>query len=209
MTFRILVVCAANVCRSPVAAALLRQSFAGTELRECAQVSSGGLHTWREVAVCTELTDGLLGPDESELLRRHVPEPVVEDDLAESALVLAADRGIRSALVRMMPSAHDRTFTLREAAALATHVVSSSTAIRRGDATDWMRQLVEEMNDSRGLIAMPAVSSYRRTSLPWPRIRVHEYDVPDPHDGPVPHRVVRDLLAEGCADLTAALIPTR
>lgn len=208
MTFRILVVCAANICRSPVAAALLRQSLASTPLAEDVHVTSCGEHAWRGLETCAEIVgqDGLLGPEEAARHARHHPAQLTTKRLLSSDLVLTADRAVRSTVVRLQPQVHDRAFTLREAAALANHVVRHVDTSGYGDTEEWLGRLVREMNDSRGLIPMPAVGSYPRTFLPWPRLSIHGHDIPDSHEGAyVPHRIVRVLLDETCADLAKSV----
>lgn len=206
MTFRVLIVCSANVCRSPMAAALLRQSFEDTTLQDRVEVTSSGEHAWRGSQMCDEIAaEGTLDELESQARERHRPTQLDTERLLGADLVLATDRAIRSSVVRMDPQVHDRVFTLREAAALAKHVLRDTGSAGYDDELDWLEGLVAEMNDSRGLIDMPGFTSYPRTFLPWPRLSVHDHDVPDPHDDTrVPHRVTRDLLLSACADLTAA-----
>lgn len=107
MTFRILVVCAGNICRSPVAAQLLAAG-----LEDDIQVSSAGL-------------DAMVGygldPDMAAAMRRAgiIPQPHrakrLNSWLLEVAdLVLTMDRSQRSRVLEMAPLALHRTFPLRE-----------------------------------------------------------------------------------------------
>ena len=207
MTFRILVVCSANVCRSPLAAALLRQGLVVTALADEVEVTSCGEHAWRGLDLCDAiLAEGLLDTVEVERRAEHRPEQLTAGLLRRAGLVLPMDRYLRSSVVRLEPHVHDRCFTLREAAALARHVADEPGSGVYDNPTEWLEHLVSELNDARGLIPMPGVTSYPRTFLPWPRFAVHGHDVPDPHDDPrVPHRVTRELLKRACAELSESL----
>lgn len=196
MTFTILVVCSANVCRSPMTVAVLRRGLADSDLDDSISLTSCGEHAWTNLAACDEVSgDELLAPDEVERLHRHRPIQLTRGLAEQANLILTADRSIRSSVVRLVPGAHARTFTVREGALLASHALTSALIPAQPSTYDAMRWLTTEMNDSRGLTRMPGIARYRRTFLPWPRLAVHSHDIPDAHgDTPVPHRVVRDLI---------------
>lgn len=204
MTFTILAVCTANICRSPAIVATLAQRLAGTELNDELDLSSCGEHAWTKIAACDEIagTD-VFSADKAQLLAKHRPAQLTYDRVRRSDLILAADRSVRSAIVRIDPTSHDRAFTLREAAVLSSHVMTTRLVPTQSTTADAMRWLTSEMNDSRGLTRMPTVVRYRRTFLPWPRVAVHGHDVPDAHGAaPVPHQLVSELISSA-SDLIA------
>src|SRR3954454_23459860 len=118
--FRILVVCTGNICRSPMAQALLTHRLRERLGRDVADrdfvVLSAGTHGVVghpiEAAAMDVLTGWGVSPDPfeaRELVAAHV----------EGAdLVLGASREHRAAVVTLVPGAYGRTFTVREFARL-------------------------------------------------------------------------------------------
>ncbi|GGJ91538.1 hypothetical protein GCM10010123_21680 [Pilimelia anulata] len=110
--FRILVVCRANLCRSPMA-----ERLAAAALGPRVQVASAGTHA---------RDDQPMHPHAAEVLRRaglldegfrsRRLDPVL---LHGADLVLTASRAERAACVRLVPAAVGRTFTLLQFARLA------------------------------------------------------------------------------------------
>lgn len=108
MTFRVLVVCTGNICRSPMAEHLLREGLRG-----------------QDVVVASAGTYGLVG----EGMQAHALDVLRERGIDGSAfraqrlealqvegadLVLTATREHRAAAVTLAPKAVRKTFTLRE-----------------------------------------------------------------------------------------------
>lgn len=122
MSTRILVVCSANVRRSPAIAGLLRAGTAsvGGLTAEGITVSSRGTAAAVGQGADALLTDELkaLGIDLSD----HVARQLAESDIARADLIVAAEREHRRAVVSLVPDAVTRTFTLRELAALSSTV---------------------------------------------------------------------------------------
>ncbi|GIU96299.1 MAG: hypothetical protein KatS3mg013_0102 [Actinomycetota bacterium] len=108
----ILVVCTGNVCRSPIAEGLLRRALGRRLGDEAPQVTSAG-------------TDGWAGSGATDLAIRaaaergvdiasHVARRLEPGDVEEADLVVAMAREHREHVVALVPSAADRTFTLKE-----------------------------------------------------------------------------------------------
>lgn len=189
--FRVLVVCTANICRSPASATLLRREFAAAGLSDVVEVESAGVSAVEGAPAC-DLSSALVG----EFVSRHYAgqEPIEPDVDAhrsrlvttamtqEADLILALDRSHRAALARIDPAARARTFTLRQAAGLSQVVAGYSEAghVPPGapplpdPREDRLRWWVGELDAARGLTAVGA--SDEPSGLQW-----HPEDVPDPH----------------------------
>ena len=126
---KVLYVCTANICRSPAAAALLREA---------------GLPT---VEVVSAGTQAVVGSPACSIVRElpgHDSQPLTAGLIESADLVLTAAREHRTAVVEMYLAARTRTFTIRQAGRLAQwlldagmvdaarHGATSGTAIRAG-----------------------------------------------------------------------------
>ena len=122
MVFGVLLVCQANVCRSPSAEALFEHRIDSLALAGSLAFSSAGVRPepaagWCRTALSYVRRRGCQpAPD-------HVPRRLDVDLIEPADLVLAMSRRERAAIVRLVPTAAPRTFTLVEAAALAEAVV--------------------------------------------------------------------------------------
>jgi protein-tyrosine phosphatase len=120
--FQLLIVCYANICRSPMAERLARQAL---ELRlgpagKTVEVSSAGTRA---------RSDWPMHPHTEQVLRERGADVAafgsrrLTPELVESAdLVLAADRQQRAACVTLVPAAVRRTYTLKQFGRLAAAV---------------------------------------------------------------------------------------
>ena len=189
--FRVLVVCTANICRSPASATLLRREFAAAGLSEVVTVESAGVAAVDGAPAC-DLSSALVG----EFVARHYAgqEPqetngnthgsrrVTAELTATADLILALDRSHRAALARLDPAARPRTFTLRHAAGLSEVVAGYTQAGRVPPGApplpelpeDRLRWWVAELDAARGMTV--AAASEDPPGLQW-----HPDDVPDPH----------------------------
>jgi protein-tyrosine phosphatase len=108
----VLVVCTGNVCRSPVAEALVRSTMRARFGAAAPTVASAGIAGWagsradpRSVAAGSEV-----GVD----LASHVARRLRRDDLADAELVIAMAHEHALAVAELEPVAADRTFALKE-----------------------------------------------------------------------------------------------
>lgn len=108
----ILIVCSANVCRSPLAEFLMRQDLTRPGIR----VGSAGTHAHEGQSVCDLVAGYRDTRGWAHDASSHRARLVTSDLLDEAALVLTASQEIRSEIVRLHPEVRDRTHTLREAA---------------------------------------------------------------------------------------------
>lgn len=136
---KLLVVCSGNVCRSPLATALLRM-----RLDARWQVESAGTAAFEGEPMAPEtitLAHRYGVPDVPHEARRLTPS------LAESAdLILALDRAQRRRVAELAPRVVRRTFTLREFARLA-----GGAARSRVFPSPSLAELLEAISEQRRL----------------------------------------------------------
>ena len=121
---KILVVCTANICRSPYAEHLIASSadhWGGVEV----QVSSAGVNALVGSGPCPELwSAGSITPND-----RHVARQVDGPLMESSDLVVAMAADHRASLVTLAPKLRSRVFTLVEAARLASLITAAGHAL--------------------------------------------------------------------------------
>ena len=173
--FRVLVVCTGNVCRSPLAAAVLRARLAAGIADVV--VASAGLRALEgepiDPPVAVEAAR--LGIDVSE----HRGRAFAADEAAAADLVIVATRRQRALAVERVPSIVQRTFTLLELdAVLAQLDVDDAGVDADAPAGERLAQVVRAASRDRG-----------------PAVRGVSIDLPDPYGGsPTLHRGVADLV---------------
>ncbi|TFB51756.1 low molecular weight phosphatase family protein [Cryobacterium tagatosivorans] len=190
MNARILVVCTANACRSPLAEQLLRARLGGWLPSEFS-VSSAGTRVAYNHPACREAGRLLerLGLDQA----GHQPRQLTRELIDDAQLVLTAERDHRAAVARLAPEARWRTFTLREAAALAE---AARAAGPRGDLyraasahgpAERLADFVDDLNRARGLVEPT-------------------FDIADGHGSSARrHRAALQLVDEAVAGIAAGL----
>ena len=148
--FKLMTVCTGNICRSPLAQALLRRDLPS----DVFSVSSSGIKAVpsapvppRQVELGREL--GVLG------LEEHVAQPTTADLLAGSDLILSMSRGHRKYVMRMDPSVARRSFTLREFARLAATVTPDDVRANLEMSVSPLHAAVEAVAQKRGLVPPP------------------------------------------------------
>jgi protein-tyrosine phosphatase len=196
--FRILVVCTGNICRSPMAEAMLRHRLAerlGADATALFEVGSAG--TYGIVAAPME-------PFALEALAAYGVDPgdfasreLVTDLVTGADLVLGATREHRAAVARLAPRAQRRNFTLREFARLATAV--DPTAVDAAAAAAAVADGCSPVA-ARARAAVEAVAAKRGFVPP---ATPADDDVPDPYRR---DRSAFDAAAALLAESTAAVV---
>jgi protein-tyrosine phosphatase len=136
----ILVVCTANVARSPLFAAMLAD-----QLGEAARVTSAGVRA-RDGDAAAEGSQ-LLASRRGLDLSAHRSRPVVPELVAANELILTMSTRQRDACGPLAPRAAQRTFTVRELARLLTDV--DAHAAPGGDLADRLRWLRDQAHLAR------------------------------------------------------------
>ncbi|MGJ9411577.1 hypothetical protein ACHAAC_02610 [Aeromicrobium sp. CF4.19] len=116
--FAVLVVCTANICRSPLAELLLTARLD----RRRFEVASAGVRGWEDHPIDESVQQQALrlGVDGSSFRSR----PLLSVHVANADLILTATREHRGGVLELDPTALRRTFTLREFAALGHEVAA-------------------------------------------------------------------------------------
>ena len=200
---RILVVCTANVCRSPLAELHLREVLTAGPYA-ATRITSAGVRGLRGEAMCATARGAL---DDPELGAQHTAREVTPELVDDADLVLTMEKEHRGAIARLVPGQQGKVFTLREAVAMIE-------AIRaEGAVPDAVPELVERMRALRGVVR-PSVSE----APPAPRFRLFRRHVPEvPEDGlsvedghnidPAAHLRTAEEVRGLTARMGAALLP--
>ncbi len=139
---QVLVVCTANICRSPAAAALLER-YLGTD---AITVGSAGLEA-RAGSPMDDTMAWLVDVPTGQFTARQVTPAMIQ----AADLVLVMTREQRSAVVGRVPTAVRRTFTLREFADLAVLAQRSDDRPSGTTPADRLLALVAAAPRLRGL----------------------------------------------------------
>lgn len=145
MATTILAICTGNICRSPVLARLLAARTDGT-----VQIESAGVRARVGEPIALKMASLLQsrGLDSGQFSARQLTPEMIRS----ATVIITMSRSQRSAVVRAVPEAVRRTYTLLELA----HVLSTSPGPRTAtdDATRWAKipELVslERLNHSAG-----------------------------------------------------------
>lgn len=176
--FRVLVVCTANVCRSPLAQRTLQRAFGRSAALAPIVVQSAGTFAERGAAMCA-LSAGLLVDDDADWVDAHRSRRLTSELVAAHDLVLTMEREQRAIAARLAPGSQSKVFTLNEAAELAELLAddrTSSAAARTADRP--VASLVPGLHGKRGFAPLPPTPARR-----WGR-RVQPVDhltIPDGH----------------------------
>lgn len=179
--FRILVVCTANICRSPSAAALLSHHLRDLIATGDLSIESAGVAAYEGLAQCP-ISAAQTAARSGQPVAAHSSRRVAAAMLDGSDLILALDRSHRAELARLAPASRPRTFTLRHAARLSAQVEGYMAtgqlppgAPALPDTTEGqLRWWVAELDAARGT---PVAVPEPEPPEPW-----HSDDVPDPHE---------------------------
>lgn len=199
----LLVVCAANVCRSPLAEYLLTRGLASLPEFEGHSVSSAGAGARDGAAICA-LVDRRIGADGADFAASHRSRSLSAEEIGRSALVLTASKLERAAVARIDPSARSRTFTLREAVFLA----SAATIEARPAGDDGpLSVFAAEIHGRRGLTrSKPTTSESGLRRLVRRKPTGDPLDVPDGHlQATRQHRSALDDVADAVESVLGAL----
>ncbi|PZE27904.1 low molecular weight phosphatase family protein [Curtobacterium sp. MCBD17_028] len=183
--FTILTVCTGNICRSPLAAQLLRAQLAdlpGIVVASAGTMADDGAPMDVTAAVQSER----LGGDPNDHRSRYLTERIV----ADADLILTAERAHRAAVVSLLPRASRRTFTILQFARVLRGLEPADL-----EAVTDLASLVTTVAAARGMVPPPADPA--------------DDDVEDPYRrSPEVHERVADVLAGAVGTITTAIHST-
>lgn len=138
MTQRVLFVCKANVCRSPLMMWTMRSAIDAADV----QVSSAGIRARDALACATARQVADYTGDAS-----RTAIQLTTDLIGESDLILTATKQERAAVARLDMDARSRCFTVLEAIRLGQSVVRDVPAVTEG-----LRGYAVRLHGRRGLV---------------------------------------------------------
>ena len=154
---RVLVLCHANVCRSPLAAFVLAQRL---EPRGWI-VESRGTHARDGVRMCRVGSRVVAAAGGADYLENFSSRRVTPSDLRAS-IILTASAAEKSELAILDPSTRRKTFTLREAALLADLDATPAEGLALAERWDALRRSGAIADaSSRGELDIPDVHQQR------------------------------------------------
>src|SRR3954464_14172981 len=179
----VLVVCTANVCRSPLAARLLSASLD-------VPVLSAGARAVPGLPACPTAL-AFPPPGDHALQSDHGSVPLEAGHVRSASLVLGAAREHRSAAIALVPNAQRKAFTVLQAARLAAWLadqgVKAPPELAGEERLAWW---VDELDAVRG---------------DAPRGDARDDDLPDPHEDSARHEGVLPRLASAVKTLAGVL----
>ena len=157
-----LVVCTANICRSPAAARLLAD-----RLGPSIEFASRGTRSVPGATMCEVSASWVMMNGGA--IDGHFSQQLQLADIKASTLILTASSRQRAAVIEMRPSAQVRTFTLVQAARIAQWAVTRPDCAppEGADLPHRLLWLAEELDANRGAALRPGPESAD--------------DLPDPH----------------------------
>jgi protein-tyrosine phosphatase len=205
----ILIVCTANVCRSPYAEALLTD-YAGRSGRSRLRIASAGTRAAAGQSLCPDAAAqlrmaGVGGDSETD----HRSKELDLDLVRNAELILVASLEHRSEIAHADAAARRRTFTLKEAAAYLSALApqgkhAGGIPVRDGS----LSEAAEAMNSIRGTVAIPegppmALRSLLKRRDPSAQRRL---DIEDGHlQGPLRHRAALNEVRQAVGEIHLGL----
>lgn len=163
---RILYVCTANICRSPSAQQLLRESVSEAPALSHVEVLSAGTDAIRGARGC------LVAPALAGHAQVHCSQPITADLVEWADLILSAGREHRPAIVALDLHSRSRTFTIRQVGRIADWLLAAGVVDaareRAGSSGGWTDAEAEAQWAARFAIGDP-----RREVEPMP-VRLDE-----------------------------------
>lgn len=169
----ILVVCTANVCRSPMAEFAIRRRLVQRPGFESVSVSSAGLRVPGEAPVCGDVAAFRKEELWRQMASEHRARLLDLDQVRRAALVVAATRELRSSVVAAIPEYRSKVFTLREAVWLGAGYVRDSGVDPASSAAAFQQHI----DGQRGLRPLPRTPRF----APWLGIERDRLDISDGH----------------------------
>src|SRR3954447_26244935 len=162
----LLVVCTANVCRSPLAQREFQRAFGSAG----AAVLSAGTRAGNDWAMCPVSASALADdPADRAFAEAHRSHLLSREAVLAADLVLTMERAHRSAVAQLAPGSQSKVFTLREAEGLVGVLAGRGLEGLRGPPAGGgarppadFAALARALHSVRGLAPLPAEPPKRR-----------------------------------------------
>lgn len=173
---RVLLVCSANVCRSPAMA--IGFATAAREGGVRVDVVSAGRLAEPGAMICA-VTAEAVGVDERsrKAATDHRAQRLSAELIESAGLILGATREERAAVAVMSPRSRSRVFTIAEAVALGEIAAERRFAPASGDVDEF----VAALNAHRGRLPVTDRRVGPGRQSPWRRAPADPLDLPDAH----------------------------
>ena len=183
MTDALLVLCAANVCRSPLMEYVLTEPSSSTAAYPSWSTTSRGTESTRSRHLCAVVTE-MVGKTEygQSFAEEHQPTLLDPDSLASHDMIVTASKQERATVARLHPELRSRTFTLKEAVRLGRAQLTDvdlRRAVAVAPEASGLALYAAALHERRGMVKFDAA---RTSRLPWIK-PVDPLDIPDLHDG--------------------------
>lgn len=143
---RILVVCYANVCRSPLAAAVLRELLPA---ESNTTISSAGINAIDGAPACELANQSFSASPTS--LRSHQSRQIDQSLIEHSDLILTMSPEQSRWIIEHWPDTKLKTFGLVESATKMSLLFSDLST----RPADWSESLAQDLDSMRGLVSVP------------------------------------------------------
>ena len=197
---RLLVVCTANVCRSPLGQRTLEHALAGSSLGDV-EVSSAGTRALEGEAMCPVSAEDLDPGDEAYATHHHARR-LTRELVREADLIVTMEREQRSAAVQAAPGSQSKVFTLREMEALL-----GVLADRDGEPPTDLSALARALHSVRGLAPLLPAEPVKRHWWSRPTEPEDPMTIIDGHGlSPEVHAAATDQVRATAARVGAAMV---
>lgn len=203
MEARVLLVCTANICRSPAAERLL-----AARLSPSVEFFSRGVRSVPGAAMCP--VSSAFAVAAGATVEGHRSTQLEVDDVRSATLILTASERHKAGVISLRPSAQIRTYTLRQAARIIRWRAEQGARAPRGTPADRLLWLAEELDANRGTaprpVPAPTGGRFFGRRSPRPGAAAPTDSLADPHEG-ADHAEILAGLAEAVDTFASALDP--
>lgn len=201
MDARVLLVCTANICRSPAAERLL-----AARLAPSVEFVSRGVRAVPGAPMC-EASAAWAAEHGAGFVAGHRSTQLEVDDVRSATLILTASERHKAGVISLRPSAQIRTYTLKQAARIIRWRLEQGGRPPVGEPADRLLWLAEELDVHRGTAPRPAPVPAggrffgRRSTAP-----AATDSLADPHEG-ADHAEILAALQEAVDTIGGVLLP--